>query len=152
MSRKAESFYRIERFEPVQHLDIGAYGFSIELDGDFAQTQKLYEIQPFSLSRLNEMGVKILKKIFPGEGQFIRTPFNFWEGTCLLTNVTVPGNACGLDMSHTDFHSLCSGRAPQESVQYAPHNVDNPRQAYALLSLWLKWFDSVSFFEKKLRG
>ena len=30
-----------------------------------------------------------------------------------------------------------------ELLGYHPHNVDTMRQAYTILALWLKWFDSA---------
>lgn len=48
-------------------------------------------------------------------------------------HITVPGNACGMDLD-----TCCVGTRPGE-VALTPHNVDSPSQASMLLAIFL-WF------------
>ena len=60
----------------------------------------------------------------------------------------VPGDACDLGIEGTELDSLMregfdSLIKYKQLIEYQPHNVDNTKQAYALLSLWLNWVDSA---------
>ncbi len=67
----------------------------------------------------------------------------FWEDTCLLTNLSVPGNACGLDLEWGAFDRLQrdAERGAAYGIVWAPHNVDSWWQAVSLLQVWLAWYD-----------
>jgi hypothetical protein len=51
-------------------------------------------------------------------------------------HITVPGNACGLDLSHS------IGSAPR-GMSLLPHNVDTMRQAYLLLVIFTWFGDAI---------
>ncbi len=51
-----------------------------------------------------------------------------------LVNISVPGNACGLDL---DIDNSMNYR--DEGYNLIPHNVDTPLQQTTLLGIWLLW-------------
>jgi hypothetical protein len=65
----------------------------------------------------------------------------FWEDTCLLTNLSVPGNACGLDMDWNAFNNLGNHTPTHDCIEYYPHNVDTMQQSVGLLAVWTTWYD-----------
>lgn len=140
--------YELMGFYPRTDISLGAWGFGVRLDAKFAAEVKKHKIAPNIHDKMQEMGKELVSTIFRGSEQrkWIRPPYNFWDDTCLLTNVTVPGDACGLDMDHSDFIGLSrlgEYSSPYDSVTYGPHNVDNMMQATALLAAWCRWYDMV---------
>ena len=141
---KRNFFYRIIGFEPsLEEIRLGGYGFSIELDGDFTRKAFETELPKERHNFLQKKAKDIIKKVGSSEVNYLL--YSFLENekgnlTCLVHSVDVPdGNACGLDLDMRNVHYL---KDPELShVEYLPHNVDNIRQSYELLSLWLIWQD-----------
>ena len=52
-------------------------------------------------------------------------------------HITVPGNACGLDL---DTHTVCG---PRGGVSLLPHNIDTIRQAHLCLVVFAWFADSI---------
>lgn len=158
---KEEYFYDIEYFGPLlgeQH-SMGGWGFNIVLDGTFAVKLASLPLQDHVKERLNKLTNPIVRKLWncPKESEKdwdmydCEPKFNFWDDTMLLTNVSVPGNACGLDAEHYDFSMVIKGEKPLGGFRYGPHNVDGMGQASMLLIAWLKWFEMAYYLtlEKK---
>jgi hypothetical protein len=61
-----------------------------------------------------------------------------------LEHITVPGNACGLDIDRSAVG------APRDGACLYPHNVDNIYQAY-LLQLVFNWFANAMVLERECR-
>ena len=75
-------------------------------------------------------------------------PYEFFKNkdgknTCLISNLTAPGDRCGLDVRHdTNIErELNNINQYQNFIEYHPHNIDNPRQCYVFLSLLTSWED-----------
>lgn len=56
-------------------------------------------------------------------------------------HITVPGNACGLDISRSAFGSVFDG-----GVRLTPHNVDSLAQKYLLLIVFTEIAHTVQLF------
>ncbi len=90
---------------------------------------------------------------FTKKYQIDKPPYKFVANskgnlTHLLRWCTVPGSACDLSIDGNDLGELIAGPGSKgfenliefrQLVEYGPHNVDNQRQACALLSIWLYW-------------
>lgn len=139
--------YRVNSFCPRTDICMGRWGFTVELDYQYARKLVAHKITPEAFKRLTDMAEKAQEAVFKSsESQWSfprRRTYQFWEDTCLLTNVTVePGNACGLDMEWGTFEQVKRGNGgPWAKVDYLPHNVDSVHQAAALLAVWTIWYD-----------
>jgi hypothetical protein len=85
----------------------------------------------------------------------MRNPYRFLENdkgnfTSLLRWCSVPGDACelGIDGMEVDYVHR-NKKFPEGMLQYGPHNIDNIHQAYALLSIWLRWADYAYAITRK---
>lgn len=159
MSILGECNYKIQGLYPI--LDsryLGGYAFSIGIKKEFAKkcfekelTQRIYD-------SLQDDGKKMLEKVF-GCDEFMplfdsHYPYKFVENksgnlTCLISNLTVPGNACGLDSDFWEIESELKNIGEYSNfIEYHPHNIDTPIQCYALLSLLTKWDEIIETFLK----
>ena len=140
--------YKVENFTPRTDISMGAWGFSIELDYDFAKECYKYQIEPDWKKRLDE---KCHENVVAAQGKdyplFRHDHYNFWDETLLMTNCSVFGNACGLDMEYNNFDDVKRDHPRREysRVGYHPHNVDTIWQAVALLICFTTWYDMVPF-------
>tara|TARA_Y100000310_G_scaffold337912_2_gene426191 strand:- start:713 stop:1201 length:489 start_codon:yes stop_codon:yes gene_type:complete len=131
---------------------MGGYYFSVGVKKEFAKqcfeeelTEKLY-------NRFQNLGRKMLTKVFGSDGHLplfdSKNPYRFFKNsqakeTCLISNLVVPGNACGLDNDlfaniEKELNEIDKYR---NFIEYHPHNIDSPRQCYAFLSLLTSWED-----------
>jgi hypothetical protein len=139
------------RLSPGDH-GMGRWGFGITLGAGFARRCIDVPITPAMLERSSARAIELLRLLFPephmlGEHE---QPLAFQGGGFLLTNISVPGNACGLDMDWSDLRDINGlielGGIHQglaSGVGLLPHNVDGWRQANALLTLWLDWYQTA---------
>ncbi|MFA4953325.1 MAG: hypothetical protein WC584_03820 [Candidatus Pacearchaeota archaeon] len=147
-----EHFYVVSGFQPTGRDDLSGFGFAVGLDPNFAKKAFEKEILEDVYKRFDEIGRSIIAASGFRE-KYIHQPYAFVENekgnlTNLLRWCIVPGDACdlGIDgseldrMSRDGFDNLIEYK---QMIEYQPHNVDNTRQAYALLSLWLFWADSA---------
>lgn len=141
--------YRIEGFFPADRLNLGAYGFAVELDKDFANKALQTEITEEGYKNLTKSVETTIRRVgLVGKNDRVRTPYNFVankEGklTCLLQFCTVPGDACDLGIGGIESGDFIARGVINRNPMYQPHNVDHPKQAYALLSAWLTWFNLI---------
>ena len=141
--------YKIEGFQPSTHMMIGGYGFNVLLKKEIALIllDKDYK-KGETISKIAESHIEFMF----GENHLSRPHYHFMERdnkiSWLLQYCTVPGNACDLGIAFADLNDtkIIDGC---EYVIYSSHNVDNPRQAYALLSIWLTWFNVLKSSIKK---
>lgn len=144
--------YRIDGFFPVEHLDIGAYGFSVELDKNLANRALQTELTESGYKNLMKLSETLIQRVWLSrKGERVRPPLHFVANkedklTCLLQFCTVPGDACDLGIDGMETGRFVERGEINRNITYCPHNVDNPRQAYALLSVWLSWQDHIEVF------
>ena len=136
--------YMIEGFSPSAHMTAGGYGFNVLLRKDIvlALFNKDYK-EGERISNIAESHIDILF----GENQLLRPHYHFMERkngkiSWLLQYCTVPGNACDLGIAFADLNDTRL-IDEVEYVIYSSHNVDGVKQAYALLSIWLTWFNTI---------
>jgi len=135
-------YYVITGFAPPSEgMEMGGYGFAIGLKAEFAKKCLNYKLKKENTDRLNLMGLERIKRVFSyGD----RNPFYFHdmndEWTMLLRWVQVPGNACDIGDGGLEPKDILNMN-DNDFIEFQPHNVDGMKQAYTLLSLWLKWFD-----------
>lgn len=135
--------YSIQSFCPPQGENrLGMWGFSIALDTTFAQVVKSRALTDRFLEQLQTAAADWGDRCAGYDGGSIPR-VNFWDDTMLLTNISVPGNACGLDMERDHFSRLDDQRWPPRQIDYDPHNVDTMGQAAGLLAIWLFWFEGA---------
>lgn len=137
-------YYTISGFSPPsKDMAMGGYGFAIGLNAGFAKKCIQFNAKMENLSRLNDMGLERLKMIFDYATD---KPFHYQEKndepTLLLHWVQVPGNACDLGNAGIDTEDILKMK-DDDLLEYYPHNVDSIKQAYGLLSLFLRWYDSA---------
>jgi hypothetical protein len=143
--------YRVEGFFPSDN-DLGAYGFSVELDKDLADLALQTEIPNTAYKNLIKMAESTIKKVQLAKPlEKVRPPYHFVANnsgklTCLLQFCTVPGDACDLGIDGMEMGRFVESGKIDRNIHYHPHNVDNLRQAYALLSIWLNWADIIEAF------
>ncbi|KKL68028.1 hypothetical protein LCGC14_2129090 [marine sediment metagenome] len=137
-------WYSIEGFCPPWVEDgrtsMSQWGFSIRLCPHFVH--RCLQIKMPEGCRFQELAEKKLDLIWDVP-LFNNHPLRFYNETVLLTNITVPGNACGLDMDWNHLHAV-EFKAPEEFHQYQvvsmnPHNVDCRQQQYSLLVCFMVW-------------
>jgi len=143
---KKTYIYEVTGFMPPldgQHR-MGGHGFNIRLHGQFAQKLMEVELSQTGYENLLWEAREIIDKIMGPSGILVREPISFWDDRvpdkatkALLTNITVPGNACGLDV---DWGTLDRVRRRTDAwIDYLPHNVDGHMQSYCLLSIFFCW-------------
>lgn len=128
---------------------VGDYYFSIGIKKEFAKKAFNRELGEKGYENLQKLGKDMIKKVFGYDENesMIYPPYKFVENkegklTCLFSNLTVPGNACGLDSDFWNLErDLENINEYQNFIEYHPHNIDNPRQCYAFLSLVTTWDD-----------
>ena len=122
--------YRIYELYPRGGMS-GA-GFSVFLNGEFANKVRNIKLSDLNTDFMMKVSSDILKKL----GFYERQGLYFYEGTMLLHWCRVDGSACEIgvegDVIGRDIYD--------RPLNYSPHNIDAPVQAYGLLSLWLHWF------------
>lgn len=133
--------YMVQGFQPPRSQEhrMGMWGFTISLDPAFALAAKGMPLDAEYLSLLRTGALRVGEACAGYKGLRESQTVNFWGETMLLTNVSVPGNACGLDADQRDFERLSQEYGPI-SFDYTPHNVDTMGQAAGLLSIWTSWF------------
>ncbi len=152
-----EFHYQIEHLYPPDPKEGGLsmWGFNITMCGKFANKLANMTLDP---ERAETYRTKNLNPIirnlwnYTEDKEYVydihscepRLQFGYGDGNCLLTNLTVPGNACGLDMEHGSYEEAKSGQTDLKGnfmpVVYRPHNVDHRDQALALLIVFNEWY------------
>jgi len=138
-------WYSIENFgapylEPGD-TGMGKWGFTIKLDPLFVWQCTQTVADGETVKRMNQLVGDQINRYWDAP-LFSHTPLTFYESSILLSNVTVPGNACGLDM---EWNALSAVRrnypnfGEYEAVELLPHNVDHRLQQDSLLAGWLIW-------------
>src|SRR3990167_912896 len=148
--------YRIEGFVPPSRGEtrMGMYGFGVKLDLDFAKQAFQNELSDKFYEVIKSRGERIVRSVFPRD-KYIHEPYLFagnengipsilnGNRTFLANSFIVPGNACSLNLDRDETSRLTEKNPYPNYVEYSPHNVDSIDQSYALLSLFMTWFDAV---------
>lgn len=154
---KRTFIYQIPPLIPPKKPGLGCWGFSTELNPDFARKARETKLTKEFNDRMQNNGKNIIKLFFNIENtEDIYSPYNFMENSFLLHYVQVPGDACDLGLSHicqedffkNDWERLKEQDLYPNYVTYSPHNVDSKEQAYCLLSLWLHWANGAKIVLK----
>jgi hypothetical protein len=131
--------YRLNGFCPPSTPQLGGYGYSISLDRDFSKLAASVKI-PADMTFFHRTLERMLSVVDMADcpARYIQ----FYNDTCLATNFTVAGNACGLDI---EWHELNDILKPESTypryLEYWSHNIDSMRQAYALLMIFSHWYE-----------
>lgn len=122
---------------------IVSYGFSAGIAKEFAKRAYESELSEIEVSDFQEQARTMIKEVF--QEDITNNPYIFFENqdgklTRLVRNLTVPGDACGLDILSSNLEKeLAETDEPGRFIKYISHNVDSSIQAYALLSLMIEW-------------
>ncbi len=145
-----KTWYRIEGFCPPTlsegETHMGKWGFVIQLTPEFVRDAMAVDMTDYTYQRMQELTQDKLDIIWDSP-LFTQSPLRFHAQneergaklTTLLTNISVPGNACGLDMEWDKLSMV--ERAIEKSepfkdfmrIPLIPHNVDCQLQQYSLL-------------------
>lgn len=143
-TNRYEYHYEVVGFCPRTDIDMGRWAFGIRLSSSYAA---LLKDVPINQKRFDNLHARCHEVLLAVQGRDYLDLFHrsyphlqFWEDTCLLTNISVPGNACGLDMEWGTFNEL-GKRDREHAVEYLPHNIDSMAQAVSLLAVWTTWYD-----------
>jgi len=113
-------------------------GFKVSLDQDFARDMIKTPLSREGQRGMNELAVKDLKSLrinWP-------TPYTFHKESCLINQIYLGSNGVWLSTCHTTLNHLLKSKDSYEKyIEYDSHNVDTPRNAYALLYLFSKWVE-----------
>ncbi len=147
-NKKLEVYYRIESYTPQEGMS--SCGFLVFLDLDVAR--KLAKIPKPKSNWVKEQADKTNKFLFgdrpmPFEVyRFIKLPNG--EDSCMLSCVeTVGVNGCILYVAGSNIeHCIYPAPSGRQCVKFCCHNVDDHVQAYALLSMWLEWYNRIDVF------
>ena len=146
MIKKEKLTYRIEGLLPTLHMSMGGYGFCVLLDK--CTVDKLLSIPYSRDENITKIAMNTISRIFGERNDFWRNPCVFMmmsdgEPSSLIQYCTVPGDACSLGIDFGDIDGNIKYDGEKKWVMYSTHNVDSPTQAYALLSLWLQWMNTI---------
>ena len=143
--------YEINGFMPPSEPGVGRCGFSAFLDKELAVRASQVKVSSEIQKGLLKFGSEAIRRVWERdfkESELCGEVYNFHEDSLLLQYCSVPGDRCILGMAPGILTTLQEGTFP-DRVEYSTHNVDNPLQAYALLTLWLRWANGVNvFFDK----
>jgi len=144
-----DSFYILKNYQPARVASGIDFGFSIKLDIELARKAMQTKINEKACSNLQRIAKQIIVDAgFQDYMYMIKPAFNFLEGddkelTNLLHWCDVPGDACSLCLEGNEIYYLKNQNTFREYIEYSSHNVDNSQQAYALLSVWSFWADTI---------
>ena len=143
---RPEVYYRIESYTVQEGMS--GCGFLVYLDLEIAR--KLSKIPKPKREYITKFANDLNKMLF---GKDRLMPFNVYkfiklengEDSCMLSCVeTVGVNGCILYVAGSNIeHNIYPAPSGRQCVKFCCHNVDDYRQAYALLSNWLGWFNRV---------
>ncbi len=134
--------YLIRGLEPMPEV-MAAHSFSIELspqwrvmanESGLDQEKVNTKITRMSSAWIEAVGLK------PGMRE-IRVDWGDWGPR----HITVPGNACGLDIDERAFGTFIDGGA-----MLLPHNVDSWAQKQMLLMTFCSLAEDVVLFSRKI--
>ena len=128
-------FYSIDGLCPRDDISLGRHGFCVKLFPEFKQAVAASDIDQTKVDSLLKMqGKEWLSSCgFTGEYQRFAIQWGEWGPE----HITVPGNACGLDIS-TGFG------APRNGATLEPHNVDSSNQKLLLLIVFCWFAETIS--------
>lgn len=121
--------YFIQNWQPEQRMN-GA-GFSVVLFHRWKEMVKKYGL---TQEMVDNSKMKMAEYWLSGNGYdtklFEHTDIRITVGEWGVEHLSVPGNACGLDIDRSCL------LAPKGGVVLIPHNVDSIRQASLLLTVY----------------
>lgn len=130
-------YYSIVGLSPRTDIDIGRHGFCIYLHdkfkwlvsiGNIDQSCVNHVIEQLGIEWLNACGYQNYKP------RDIRVSWGEWGPE----HITVPGNACGLDIDH------CALGNPLGGPALYPHNIDSWSQKQLLLIVFCYLVESLT--------
>lgn len=133
--------YKIKYWGPTPDISMGGWGFNIILDEEYAKFMMALKMDFEHLKKFKARLSEGLSNIMKFTESYPRLQFH--ENSCLLTNISVPGNACGLDQ----FNCIDGN-----DFTYQPHNVDCENQASGLLYVFTEWMEVSEFLAIKEKG
>jgi len=141
-------------YPAIDRSSLGDYYFSVGIEKNFAQKCFDVELTKKIYNDFQDQGRAMFEKVYRSEENMplftYSYPYRFFENekgnlTCLISNLSVPGNACGLDSNCMDDikKELSYVNDYSKFIEYSPHNIDHPGQCYALLSLLTSWENTI---------
>lgn len=136
--------YKIVNYNPPPEKGMG-YGFSAILDGELVRMLRAKPMSEEARGRANELATRTIRRLWRDCDyglDMLKEPYSFVEDSWLLHYCTVPGDRCSLSIGQSGLASIESGFDRQ--LDFNPHNVNHPTQAYGLLSIWLRWANAAN--------
>lgn len=167
--------YLIRGLSPRRDISMGAHGFAIELSPEWptlVAASGLTEEQvrgkianlgndwldacgyngmydpdaPFDVNQViwprpRKLGPRATRQYEASRS--IRVQWGPWG----LEHISVPGNACGLDIDDHSFGTFIEG-----ARMLTPHNIDSAMQKMLLLIVFTSFAEDIVLFSRKLNG
>ena len=136
MTASIPQLYHLCSWHPSH--DMGGCGFNIKLYPAWKDAVAAYALDADAVEHARvTMSKQWLEGFgFPSDEIAIRTSIRLSVGPWGVEHITVPGNACGLDLDDRPF-------APSGGRLLSPHNVDSIRQAGLLLAIFSFFADTL---------
>ena len=120
----------------------GVCDFGIYLDRDFAKEMIQSKVPAERQTIMNKLANEELKKWEINWSN----PYNFHEDSCFVSQIYMGQNGVGFSTDHHTIDELLNGKESPKPIEYTSHNVDVPKQAYVLMSLFDKWIEYADAF------
>ena len=147
-------FYSIEGLYPPDGQGLGRGGFFTYLERKFSREALSTKLSEENIKRYQQDGEKIIERAWRRNPGASAKPYSFHDGTCLLRYCVSPGDACDLSIQPPEEIEYLKRELGETNlaesrddlpIEYHPHNVDSPIQAYILLSLWTHWARTIQY-------
>lgn len=143
--------YLIRGLEPRTDIRLGCHGFSIELSPQWREMISKCDLTQETVNaKIISCGNEWLDSCgysgrFEGDRLYAaRTSIRIDWGEWGPEHITVPGNACGLDIDRSAFGTFIEGAAMLQ-----PHNIDCWAQKQLLLIVFCSFAEDVVLFSRK---
>ncbi len=121
----------------------GTCNFRIYLDEDFAREIIQTKISDKEQARMNELANEELERL---ETNWL-DPYKFHKDSCFVTQFYIGQNGVWLSTNYQTTKDLLKGEKSSKPIKYNSHNVDIPKQAYVLMTLFDKWVEYAGTFK-----
>ncbi len=109
------------------------YDFMVYLDRHFAREMIQSKIPSERQGAMNNLGNEVLKDL---DTNWLN-PYTFYRKSCFVNQFYLGQNGVWLAADIT-LNELVRGKSTKP-IEYHSHNVDTPKQAHALLTLFDRW-------------
>ena len=115
----------------------GSYDFSIYLDRNFAREMIQSKCSDEIQKNMNKLANSELNKLRINWS----SSYMFHENSCFIDQFSIGQNGVWLSLDRSTIDDLITEKDSSKPIEYTSHNVDDPKQVYALMKLFSKWIE-----------